>query len=177
MKNDIVRIQKQIGPTPLKWDKTGKVVEVHQHDQYVIKVNGSGRVTVRNRKFLRKFSPFTPTTTGTQIPSRLPLRGSTKIEGQKDTLVSEERNVSDTTSAPPAAPEKQLESPLADTEAAEPDHSMVDTRDAPSHNPQTDVPNRSFEPPEEPPTAPRRSTRMRKPTDKFNMTQLGGGKR
>ena len=105
------------------------------------------------------------------------MRGSTKIEGQKDTLGSEERDVIDTTSAPPAAPETQLESPQADTEVAEPDHPMVDTRAAPSHNPQADVPNKSVEPPEEPPTAPRRSTRMRKPTDKFNMTQLGGEKR
>ena len=36
---DNVRIQNQVGPKPLKWDKTGRVVEVHQHDQYVIKVD------------------------------------------------------------------------------------------------------------------------------------------
>ena len=72
---DNVRIQNQVGPNPLKWDKTGKLIEVHQHDQYVIKVDGSGRVIIRNRKFLRKFSPFTPTKTGTHSPSQLPLRG------------------------------------------------------------------------------------------------------
>ena len=33
------------------------VLEVRQHDQYAIKIDGSGRVTLRNRKFLRKFSP------------------------------------------------------------------------------------------------------------------------
>ena len=32
---DNVRIQNQTGPNPLKWDKTGKVRELHQHDQYV----------------------------------------------------------------------------------------------------------------------------------------------
>ena len=54
---DTVRIQNQTGLHPKKWDKTGLVVEVRQFDQYVIRVDGSGRVTLRNRKFLRKFMP------------------------------------------------------------------------------------------------------------------------
>lgn len=54
---DYVRVQNQVGPHPLKWDKTGTVIEVRQFDQYVVKVDGSGRVTLRNRKFLRKYSP------------------------------------------------------------------------------------------------------------------------
>lgn len=55
---DFVRIQNQTGPHPNKWDRTGSVVEVRQDDQYVVKVDGSGRITLRNRKFLRKFHPF-----------------------------------------------------------------------------------------------------------------------
>ena len=54
---DYVRIQNQTGNNPRKWDKTGKVFEVQQHDQYAIRVDGSGRITLRNRKFLRKFTP------------------------------------------------------------------------------------------------------------------------
>ena len=54
---DSVRLQNQIGPHPTKWDKTGLIIEVRQFDQYVIRVDGSGRVTIRNRKFLRKFIP------------------------------------------------------------------------------------------------------------------------
>jgi hypothetical protein len=42
---------------PLKWDKTGVIIEVRQFDQYAVKVDGSGRVTLRNRKFLRKYVP------------------------------------------------------------------------------------------------------------------------
>ena len=57
---DTVRIQNQRGPHPLKWDKTGSIVEVRQFDQYVVKVDGSGRVTVRNRKFLRRYEPVVP---------------------------------------------------------------------------------------------------------------------
>ena len=54
---DCVRIQNQTGPHPNKWDKTGKVIEVRQYDQYLVKIDGSNRVTLRNRKFLRKYLP------------------------------------------------------------------------------------------------------------------------
>lgn len=57
---DQVRIQNQTGPFPRKWDKTGTVIEVHQYDQYVVRMDGSGRVTLRNRKFLRKYMPVNP---------------------------------------------------------------------------------------------------------------------
>ncbi|CAC5407542.1 unnamed protein product [Mytilus coruscus] len=54
---DCVRIQNQIGHYPFKWDKTIVIIEVRQFDQYAVKVDGSGRVTLRNRKFLRKYVP------------------------------------------------------------------------------------------------------------------------
>ena len=52
---DCVHIQNQIRHYPLKWDKTGVIIEVCQFDQYAVKVNGLGRVTLHNRKFLRKY--------------------------------------------------------------------------------------------------------------------------
>ena len=54
---DFVRIQNQTGPYPLKWHRTGIVIEVRQFDQYVVRVHGSSNATLRNRKFLRKFTP------------------------------------------------------------------------------------------------------------------------
>ena len=54
---DHVRIQNQMGNHPKRWDKTGVVIEVRQYHQYVIRMDGSGRVTIRNRKFLRKYTP------------------------------------------------------------------------------------------------------------------------
>ena len=57
---DHVRLQNQTGLNPRKWDHTGIVVEVRQFDQYVVRVDGSGRVTLRNRRFLRKYEPFHP---------------------------------------------------------------------------------------------------------------------
>ena len=52
-----MRIQNQTGNHPNKWDKTGVVIEVRQFHQYVVKVDGSGRISIRNRKFLRKYNP------------------------------------------------------------------------------------------------------------------------
>ena len=50
---DRVYIQNQAGRYATKWDKTGQVIETHKNDQYVVKVDGSGRLTLRNRKFLK----------------------------------------------------------------------------------------------------------------------------
>ena len=54
---DRVRLQNQTGNFPNKWDRTGCVVEVKQFHQYGIRVDGSGRLTLRNRRYLRRFTP------------------------------------------------------------------------------------------------------------------------
>ena len=53
-------VQNQAGNYPKRWDRSGTVVEVLDHDSYVVKVDGSGRLTRRNRRFLRKFQPVSP---------------------------------------------------------------------------------------------------------------------
>ncbi|GFN97948.1 protein red-like [Plakobranchus ocellatus] len=70
---DSGRIQNQTGPHPTKWDKTGIVVEVRQFDQYVIRVDGSGRTTLHNRKFLRKYVPVIPRTPILMAPGDRPV--------------------------------------------------------------------------------------------------------
>ena len=50
-------IQNQRGPSPTKWDKSGTVVSIQGYDKYLVKIDGSDRLTTRNRRFLRKFSP------------------------------------------------------------------------------------------------------------------------
>ena len=54
---DRVMIQNQSGRFPKKWDKSGVVIEKKGNDQHVVKVDGSGRLTLRNRRFLRKYKP------------------------------------------------------------------------------------------------------------------------
>lgn len=55
-----VHIQNQTGPRSNKWEKTGVVVEAHPFHQYSVRVDGSRRLTLRNRRFLRTFTSTTP---------------------------------------------------------------------------------------------------------------------
>ena len=56
---DVVALQNQSGKSPLRWYRTGYIVEViPQTRQYRVKVDGSHRVTLRNRRFLRKIDPI-----------------------------------------------------------------------------------------------------------------------
>ena len=57
---DHVMIQNGSGNSPLKWEKNGVVVSYEGFDKYGIRVDGSRRLTFRNRKHLRKFVPFYP---------------------------------------------------------------------------------------------------------------------
>ena len=53
---DSVLVQNQVGNYPSRWDITGIVVEVRDNDQYVVRVDGSGNMTLRNRMFLKKIT-------------------------------------------------------------------------------------------------------------------------
>ena len=67
-------IQNQVGNSKRRWHQTGTVVEAQPCDRYGVRVDGSGRVTYRNRQFLRKFTPY-----------------STRIRGVNESLTSFER--------------------------------------------------------------------------------------
>ena len=51
---DRVVIQNQYGKRPNKWERSGTIMEVRDFDKYVTKVDGSGRLTLRNRRYLEK---------------------------------------------------------------------------------------------------------------------------
>ena len=53
-----VNVQNQTGPKPLRWERTGIVMETLPHRQYTIRMDGSGRLSLRNRKFLRPTTPL-----------------------------------------------------------------------------------------------------------------------
>ena len=83
---DHVYIQNLTGNNPLRWEKTGVIVEIKQFHQYIVKVDGTGRVTLRNRRHLRRFTPlfepplknFTHTLTYEQ-PQRTPHEADKKL--------------------------------------------------------------------------------------------------
>ena len=51
-------IQNQAGNFKKKWYQSGTVIETQPFDKYLVKVDGSGRTTARNRQYLRKFIPY-----------------------------------------------------------------------------------------------------------------------
>ena len=55
---DNVAVQNQTGPRPNKWEKTGVIVEKAENRQYVVRMDGSGRCSLRNRRFLKKVQPI-----------------------------------------------------------------------------------------------------------------------
>ena len=66
---DPVRVQNQHGPHSKKWDRTGVIMQVGEHDQYIVRMDGSRRLTLRNRRYLRKIKPYDSRLFGTDPPS------------------------------------------------------------------------------------------------------------
>lgn len=52
-----VQVQNQTGTKPNKWLSTGVIVETLPHRQYRIRIDGSRRLSLRNRKFLKPINP------------------------------------------------------------------------------------------------------------------------
>ena len=150
---DTVRIQNQIGPAPTKWDKTGTVIEVKQFDQYMVRVHGSGRATLRNRKFLRRYTPIQP--------SNEYAYNLDKLRFTTPQLTS--------TETPPARPSPTgtptvMESADTTTMPDIPaDYTTATQGETPNSPGQTETPGPASEPSSEPTPTPsvRRSTRSR----------------
>ena len=71
---DYVLIQNQLGNHPKRWDKRGIVVQANPATrQYKVMTFGSRRLTLRNRRFLRKFTPaYKPAGAPTGISGKTP---------------------------------------------------------------------------------------------------------
>ena len=60
----LIQNQHGAGKIAKKWDRTGQVVEDLGYNKYRVRVDGSGRVSDRNRQFLRQITPVTPSLPG-----------------------------------------------------------------------------------------------------------------
>ena len=49
----MVLVQTHRGPTKARWETSGTVVDVLEHNFYLVKMDGSGRVSKRRRAFLK----------------------------------------------------------------------------------------------------------------------------
>ena len=73
-----------------KWDRSGVIVEVGDYRQYLVKMDGSGRISLRNRRHLQKLAPTGP---------NMPVTTQLAIEVQPETS-SFENVVSPTSTSP-----------------------------------------------------------------------------
>ena len=64
-----VVLQNQRGPRARRWDKTGRVIEALDNRQYRIRLDGSGRISLRNRRFMRLISPQAPQALPQPLPA------------------------------------------------------------------------------------------------------------
>ena len=183
---DHVRLQNQAGRHPNKWDKTGVVVEVRQYHQYVIRVDGSGRITIRNRRFLRKYIPacqpnrkrtilddlrFLPTSNPSDQsqltptpPTDVPIHPDAPSDSPSKLLVTPA-----TTSIIPRSPTAPITPPCPPGPSQEPSTANPTvTSPYSSTHPEAPCPEVPSQPPirgdpEPSPTNLRRSTRIRRP--------------
>ena len=170
----IIQNQHGAGKSAKKWDRTGLVVDDLGYDKYRIKVDGSGRVTDRNRQFLRQFSPVTPSQPG---PSPSPNHAE-QSEAPPTIVEPAAPNHTDQSKIPPTIVEQAAPQP--------PSPSLASPHTSP---PQSPVVPSTPESPSfvTPPSSPmgseqiplRRSTRTRVPPkryspDEYLLSQVGG---
>ena len=159
---DRVLVQNQVGAKPKRWDRSGVVVEVKPHGQHLVRVDGSRRVTLRNRQFLRKVEQLQAADRGS-APEPTPASAGP-------------------TPSPPAGctpqPRQPSEVPQVNTEVTQPDEQLVlptaPCRGAVERAPPVseDAPERAAAPAPESPIV-RRSTRVSAPPERLNMQWNG----
>ena len=71
-----VAVQNQGNKRPCKWDRTGQITEVLPHHQYQVRMDGSGRITLRNRRFIRVYTAIKPPNI---YPSAMPNSATNQI--------------------------------------------------------------------------------------------------
>ena len=163
----MVQNQRGTGKQAKKWDRTWIVVDCPSYDKYSIRMDGSGNVTDRNRKYLRVFTPdhlLNPPTPHrpcmepqVQMEVETPPPGEGSLSsGEVPLATPQENNI-------PEAP--QVQEPLQ--EDSEPRRSYADVaRTPPSPEPEGASPQPAVGGPEAG-IAPRRSTRPRRETKRY----------
>ena len=145
------------GKIAKKWDRTGLVLEDLGHNKYRIKVDGSGRVTDRNRQYLRQFTPVTSTLPGPRpetnyIPEPV-VEPTYQPRNHPEPVIQSQQPVPDMTSEVPNTPPRPVVPPQLEP--------MLPT------SPESP----SFVTPPTTPVAtepPRRSTRITRKPDRLN---------
>jgi hypothetical protein len=85
-----VAIQNQTGSNPTKWDKTGIVIENKPNSKVIFRLDGSRRVTMRNRRFVHPMEPMLRSTRRSE-PAR---RRTTQQPQIRHELLKEDPSIS-----------------------------------------------------------------------------------
>ena len=169
-----VMIQNQHGAGKIskRWDRTGLVLENMGYNKYRVKIDGSGRVTDRNRQFLRQFSPVTPHQPGPRLESNNNPKPVVQPEyepvfepvapTQQRAQITPETTVPITTPPQPVQITPETTEPTTPVRVASPQPAFPSTPESPSFvtPPSTPITR-------EPSLPPRRSTRISRPPDRF----------
>ena len=171
-----------------KWNRQGTIITAGKHDQYLVKVHGTGRLTVRNRRFLRKYTlrspfveagPYNPKISSKdllkQAPAQIkrvsfnvvdqPSKGkSPSVEAPHEVECSDLQEHDNLSQSKGYTGEEQG-TPMERENTAEP-HNTTPTMVKGSSTPVI-APSTPREDPEEKPDL-RRSTRIRKPTKLYD---------
>ena len=143
---DRVSIQNQTGHKPNKWDRTGMVIEVRDFDKYIVKVDGSGRLTLRSRRFLKKLfidkglyrttTLYTPRSTPVSTtPAKSNLMANTPINPPNEPLTVRDPPSTSTSPASTYPSSDSQEHP-----AAEPPVPIQEEQDVTPPNPSVALP-------------------------------------
>ena len=184
---DVVLVQNQHGPKPTRWDRTGLVVETLGNRQYSVKMDGSGRITLRNRRFLKKVQPMNPACTPAAAARERVTAAAPRASESPRRITSQHRLTSQYMVSP--APCRPVQSSVSD--APREAHSLELSRPSPAASrhatpplgprgsstqgqrraPTAQVVGSDVRPPGL--DAPRRSARARIPTRRLSMTPSG----
>ena len=138
--NVLIQNQYGTGKMAKKWEKSGMVVEDLGFNKYRIRVDGSGRVTDRNRQFLKKFSPVTA-----KLPGPCPSQCTDNFREADIGLegFSSRRSVDPPHPAPAPLPSEDVEQSTPEPEVVEDNiPSTDDVAGAPPSTPTEVSPNR-----------------------------------
>merc|ERR1712106_404323 len=150
-----VAVQNQTGRNPTKWDKTGTVIETRPHSQVVIRMDGSRRMTLRNRKFVKQILPMTATTAPNNLNDDEPT--GTLEDTDARGLVDGVTDPTENTNAEQDEGDDVIEIPRAPEEGREYDEQPRSAQAMADSMPRcyvampTTLPQRPTTPPQEPP--------------------------
>ena len=109
-----VIIQNRGKKNPRQWLRTGRIVEALPHRQYRIKMDGSGRVTLQNRRFIRVATFITPFI----IPSPTSIQQTDHLPPPSAPVQPPTDNITQPLITLPLAPVPETDSlPLTSTES------------------------------------------------------------